>query len=135
MPSTPVPQACSIISPGQVDLQLQAVGLRRLLEQPPELARGQRQMIAATGKQPALFRRNAGVTLPRPRLPPLSKQVDDLRGLVFPSTVPGGIPLIAMEADAVMSGKTEQIILSDEELKQREDEMLEADRLFAGTYE
>ena len=35
-------------------------------------------MIAAAGKQPALFRRNAGVMLGRPRLPPLPQQVEDL---------------------------------------------------------
>src|SRR5208337_1242719 len=35
---------------------------RRLLEQPAELARSRRLTINATGKQPALFRRNAGVT-------------------------------------------------------------------------
>ena len=35
--------------------------LRRLLEQPAELARSRRVTINATGKQPTLFRRNAGV--------------------------------------------------------------------------
>src|SRR5437867_13373048 len=52
-------------------------GFRRLLEQPPELACGQRLMISATGKEPAMFPRNASVTLARPRLPPLSQQVED----------------------------------------------------------
>jgi uncharacterized protein YbjT (DUF2867 family) len=46
-------------------------GFRRLLEQPAELARRRRLTIDATGKQPALFRRNAGVTPGRPRLPRL----------------------------------------------------------------
>jgi hypothetical protein len=41
-----------------------------------ELARG--QMTVATGKQPALLWRNAGVTPFRPRLPPLPQQVEDL---------------------------------------------------------
>jgi hypothetical protein len=36
---------------------------RRLLEQPADLTRGQRPMLIATGKQPALFRRNAGALL------------------------------------------------------------------------
>ena len=51
---------------------------RRLLEQPAELARRRRLTINATGEQPALFRRNAGVTPGRPRLPPLPQQVEDL---------------------------------------------------------
>jgi hypothetical protein len=41
--------------------------------------RGQRLMITATGKQPALFWRDAGVFLGRARLPPLPQQVKDLR--------------------------------------------------------
>src|SRR4051812_20572486 len=56
----------------------QTRGFRRLLEQPPELARRHRLMINATGKEPTLFLHDAGVTLGRPRLPPLPKQVDDL---------------------------------------------------------
>src|SRR5271166_2857701 len=51
---------------------------RRLLEQSAELACGHWLMIAAAGKQPALFRRNAGVMPGRPRLPPLPQQVEDL---------------------------------------------------------
>src|SRR6266699_2001675 len=54
-------------------------GFRRVLEQPAELACSHRLMITATGKEPALFPRDAGVMLGRPRLPPLPKQVDDLR--------------------------------------------------------
>src|SRR5271165_7622285 len=53
-------------------------GFRGLLEQSAELARGHWLMIATAGKQPALFRRNAGVMLGRPRLPPLPQQVEDL---------------------------------------------------------
>ena len=53
-------------------------GFRRLLEQPAELARSRRVTINATGKQPTVFRRNAGVTPVRPRLPPLPQQVEDL---------------------------------------------------------
>src|SRR5208282_294466 len=53
-------------------------GFRGLLEQSAELACGHWLMIAATGKQPALFRRNAGVMPGRPRLPPLPQQVEDL---------------------------------------------------------
>ena len=52
--------------------------LRRLLEQPAELARSRRVTINATGKQPTLFRRNAGVAPGRPRLPPSPQQVEDL---------------------------------------------------------
>src|SRR5271166_171247 len=52
-------------------------GFHRLLEQPTALARRHRLTISATGKQPALFRRNAGVTPGRPRLPPLPQQIED----------------------------------------------------------
>ena len=51
---------------------------RCLLEQPCELARRQRPTVTATGKQPTLFRREAGVICGRPRLPPLPQQVEDL---------------------------------------------------------
>jgi hypothetical protein len=51
---------------------------RCLLEQPCELACRQRPTFTATGKQPALFRREAGVIRGRPRLPPLPQQVEDL---------------------------------------------------------
>ena len=43
---------------------------RCLLEQPPELACRQRPTVTATGKQPTLFRCEAGVIRGRPRLPP-----------------------------------------------------------------
>ena len=52
---------------------------RCLLEQPSELACRQRPTFTATGKQPTLFRRKAGVIRGRPRLPPLPQQVEDLR--------------------------------------------------------
>ena len=58
------------------DRLLQPCGFRRVLEQPAELARG--QMTVATGKQPTLLWRNAGVTPFRPRLPPWPQQVEDL---------------------------------------------------------
>ena len=45
------------------DRLAQPRGFRRLLEQPAELARSRRPTIHAAGKQPALFRRNAGVAL------------------------------------------------------------------------
>src|SRR6266478_186310 len=54
-------------------------GFRGFLEQPAELTRGQRLMITATWKQPALFWRDAGVVRGRPRLPPLPQQLQDLR--------------------------------------------------------
>src|SRR5208337_1835816 len=49
------------------DRLAQPRGVRRLLEQPAELARRRRLTIPATGKHPALFPRNAGVTPGRPR--------------------------------------------------------------------
>src|SRR5208283_2096050 len=60
------------------DRLAQPRGLRGLLEQPAELARSRRVTINATGKQPTLLWRNAGVTPFRPRLPPLPQQVEDL---------------------------------------------------------
>ena len=63
----------------QRDRLAQPRGFRGFLEQPAELTRGQRLMITATGKQPALFWRDAGVFLGRARLPPLPQQVKDLR--------------------------------------------------------
>src|SRR6516164_9231486 len=54
-------------------------GFGGLLEQPAELTRGQRLMLTATWKQPALFRRNAGVIRARPRLPPLPQQLQNRR--------------------------------------------------------
>src|SRR5271157_2094072 len=60
------------------DRLAQPRGFHRLLEQPTELARRHRLTISATGRQPALFRRNASVTPGRPRLPPSPQQVEDL---------------------------------------------------------
>jgi len=54
----------------------------RFLEQPAELTRGQRPMLAATGKQPAVFRRDAGIMPGRPHLPPLPQQVEDSAGSI-----------------------------------------------------
>ena len=62
------------------DRLAQPRGLRRVLEQPAELARG--QMTVTTGKQPTLLWRNAGVTPFRTRLPPLPQQVEDLGGSI-----------------------------------------------------
>src|SRR5271157_1656219 len=60
------------------DRLAQPRGFCRLLEQPAELARSRRLTIDATGKQPTVFPRNAGVTPFWPRLPPLPQQVEDL---------------------------------------------------------
>ena len=63
----------------QRDRLAQPRGVGGLLEQPAELTRGQRPMSTATGKQPALFLRDAGVMGGRPHLPPLPQQLQDLR--------------------------------------------------------
>src|ERR1700688_4076685 len=64
----------------QGDCLAQPRGSRGLLEQPAELTRGQRVMITATWKQPAVFWRDAAVIIRgRPRLPPLPQQLEDLR--------------------------------------------------------
>src|SRR5215831_10233883 len=54
-------------------------GLGGLLEQSAELTRGHWLMLTTTWKQPALFRRKAGVIRAPPRLPPLPQQLQDLR--------------------------------------------------------
>ena len=72
----PQPYASDSTQRMKEDRLAQPCRFRRLLEQPAELAR--RQMTGATGKQPASFRRDAGVTPFRPRLPPLPQQVEDL---------------------------------------------------------
>src|SRR6266853_780032 len=64
----------------QGDSLAQPRGSRGLLEQPAELTRGQRVMLTATWKQPAVFWRDAAVIIRgRPRLPPLPQQFEDLR--------------------------------------------------------
>src|SRR5258708_17833703 len=64
----------------QGDCLAQPCGSRGLLEQPAELTRGQRLMLTATWKQPAVFWRDAAVIIRgRPRLPPLPQQFEDLR--------------------------------------------------------
>ena len=63
----------------QRDRLAQRRGSRGLLEQPAELTRGQRLMITATWKQPALFRRAARVERGPPRLPPLPQQLENFR--------------------------------------------------------
>src|SRR6185437_7553380 len=63
----------------QRDRLAQPRGFGGLLEQPAELTRGQWLMVTATGKQPALFGRDAVVGRGWPRLPPLPQQLQDLR--------------------------------------------------------
>src|ERR1700692_1269488 len=63
----------------QRDGLAQPRGFRGLLEQPAKLTRGQRPMITATWKQPALFHYDAGVMSARSLLPPLPQQIEDLR--------------------------------------------------------
>jgi len=60
----------------------QPAAFRGFLEQPAELTRGQRLMITATWKQPALFWRDAGVVRGRPRLPPLPQQLQTSAGSI-----------------------------------------------------
>jgi hypothetical protein len=65
----------------------------------------------------------------------LEQQVADLRRLAFNATSATRIPLVTLEADAVMSQKEETIELSQEELAKIQDEEAEADRIFSGTYD
>src|SRR5215471_12233231 len=63
----------------QRDRLAQRRGFGGLLEQPVELTCGQWLMLTATWKQPALFRRNAGVIRAPPHLPPLPQQLQNRR--------------------------------------------------------
>lgn len=64
----------------------------------------------------------------------LHSQISDLRKLAYNATSATHIPLVALEADAVMSQKEETITISREELERISEEQSEADRILAGNY-
>lgn len=68
------------------------------------------------------------------RLVDKDKQIADLRLLVFAPPTANQIPLVALEADAVMSGKDNVIELSREETEKILEEQSEASRILSGTY-
>lgn len=68
------------------------------------------------------------------RISQLQSQIEDLRKMVFVPTSATSLPLVQIEQDAILSGKEEQVTITQEELAQLEMEQSEADRIFAGTY-
>lgn len=68
------------------------------------------------------------------RIAQLKDQVADLKKLVFTQTSAFNVPLVHLEADAVMSQKEETIQVSDRDLEEAEKIQSEADRIFAGTF-
>lgn len=68
------------------------------------------------------------------RIADLIKQIEDMRSMVYPSSMPKGIPYVQLEADAIISGKEETIALTPEEIRQAEEEIAERDSLLSGTY-
>lgn len=65
------------------------------------------------------------------RIAQYEAQLADLRKLVFSQTSASQIPLVALEADAILSAKPETIEIGPGEIT---DEELEADRILAGAY-
>lgn len=64
----------------------------------------------------------------------LKAQMSDLRKLAFNATSATRIPLVALEADAVLSSQDQVMEVDPDELARLEEEMHEADRVLAGTY-
>lgn len=68
------------------------------------------------------------------RIKDLQQQIQDLRTLALPTTVSRSVPLISLEADAIISGKDEIYDLSDAERAEKDDEISERDRVLSGNY-
>lgn len=68
------------------------------------------------------------------RISELKDQISRLEKLVFIQTSASNIPLISLEADAVLSQKEETIQISQEELERLSEIESEADRILAGNY-
>ena len=60
--------------------------------------------------------------------------LEDLQRLVFPPQNTTSIPLVQLEADAVLSVRETTVDLTEEELKRREDEISERNRILSGQY-
>lgn len=65
----------------------------------------------------------------------LEARVDDLKALVFSSTSASNIPLVHLEADAVMSQKDEVTEIDEEEVQKQDFILRERDRIFSGSYD
>lgn len=69
------------------------------------------------------------------RIADLHAEIKMLRSLVSPPTSSSRIPLVQIEADAIMSGRQEQIEVSNaDQMKHWENVESEAHRILSGTY-
>ncbi len=64
----------------------------------------------------------------------LQCQIENLNKLVFPKNATLDIPLVQIEADAIISGHQEAVDLTEEEKRQIEEIDSEAAQLLSGTY-
>ena len=69
------------------------------------------------------------------RISDLNAQIEDLKKLAYSPTSATDIPLVAREADAIISLKEEITEIDPEELSEGDKIISEANRIFAGTYE
>lgn len=69
------------------------------------------------------------------RISQLQDTVQDLRRLVFSPTSASSVPLVHLEADAVMSQKEEVMEVDPEEAEKMSFLLREQDRIFSGAYE
>lgn len=78
------------------------------------------------------------VALYEARISDLHSQISDLRRIALPP-VSHSIPAVALEADAILTGRDETYDptpspLTDEEMRKVIDEISERDRILSGTY-
>lgn len=69
------------------------------------------------------------------RIAQLQDTVSDLRRMVFSPTSATVVPLVHLEADAVMSQREEVMEVDPSEMAQLDSDAREADRLFSGNYD
>lgn len=65
----------------------------------------------------------------------LEARVEDLKALVFSQTSASNIPLVHLEADAVLSQKDEVTEIDEEEVQKQDFILRERDRIFSGSYD
>lgn len=65
----------------------------------------------------------------------LEQHIEDLKALVFSPTSAKDIPLVHLEADAVISQRDEVMEVSQEEAAKQDFILRERDRIFSGSYE
>lgn len=68
------------------------------------------------------------------RVSDLKTQIEDLKKLVFAPPTASRIPLVALEADSIMSQREETIVMSPDEIARLEADESEANRLLSGNY-